>query len=146
MRPSKMDVVRATLAEYSSEQHDKDKERKEAFERQLLNKLIGQRHHLIGTKSIPGVMAKIKDSRLGSIDPIAYLRENKLLQEDKTLSLPPLTIFTEAQLRQSDDTKRWIAANIGRKASKRRDHEKALKSSKLVQGPFLVNSNVVCFQ
>lgn len=123
--------MRASLAQHSLDQREAEALNKQERHLNLVSKLAGKRHHLLGTLSNPGVYALPPRDRRPPTE--------KALELQHTILKIP-----ESQIRSNEVIKQWIADNI--KNSKKFIQKKCHKvydspkgKEKLVQGPFLVS-------
>lgn len=129
-----MEKLRESLAQHSLDQKAAEKLYKQERQLNLISKLAGKRHHLLGTLSNPGVYAlPPRDQRPPT--------EQAINLQHTILKIP------ESQIRSNEVIKQWISDNI--KNSKKfiqkvrqETHELSDTNVKLVQGPFLVS--VLC--
>ncbi|KAJ3331674.1 spermatogenesis-associated protein 17 [Blyttiomyces sp. JEL0837] len=64
----KMDQMRTSLREYEAAQQKLDRDRRQKALQEKLERMAGRRHHLVGTKAIPGVMAKVTEPTIPEVE------------------------------------------------------------------------------
>ncbi|KAJ3290732.1 spermatogenesis-associated protein 17 [Rhizoclosmatium sp. JEL0117] len=138
----KMEELRIKVSEHAKEQEIIAKTKQAEFEAKIIEKLSGQRHHLVGTKAIPGVMSKAKQPLLSK--KVEYQQDvaEEMLQETKILRLPPLSKLPEQRLKESNELKAWVQATVGTNHRNVKVKAPAITFSlvddqKQAQGPFL---------
>lgn len=137
------------------EQRRADSAYQASIQAQKLDRLAGSRHHLIGTKAIPGVYSTDKRSSTSDDDQpnseASPSPTEKLIHEhlNSPLSphkiLPPIHIPPD-RLRDNPTLKEWIKTHVGVRNYKGRpirppaesESESAEEREKKAQGPFLV--------
>ncbi|KAJ3015682.1 UNVERIFIED_CONTAM: spermatogenesis-associated protein 17 [Siphonaria sp. JEL0065] len=142
----KMEDMRLKVEAHAKQQQLESIAAQAQFEKNLLAKLAGQRHHLVGTKAIPGVMAKAKSPSLSKKIEYCNDKAQVMLKEDRILRLPPLSKLPEKQLKESDDLKNWIRDTVGTNYKNVRVKPEIVfefeEDKKRAQGPFLPLSSL----
>ena len=122
-----MEEMRISLFEFTIEQKKTEIQWKEQRKRQLIAKLAGKRHHLLGTQSNPGIY---------STNTIVKPNTTKKYER---IRLPSIIKIPENQIRENDVLKDWISKNI--EDSKKSYHKPHMEEyepiEKKAQGPFL---------
>lgn len=142
---AKMEQLRASLIQHELDQREQEVVHKQEKQLNLISKLAGKRHHLLGTISNPGVYAlPPRDQRPPT--------EQALQLQHTILKIP------ESQIRSNSVIKQWIADNIKNsykflKKKHYQVHDSAENNEKVVQGPFLVcilyiyiSQNIICIK
>ncbi|KAI9340579.1 hypothetical protein BDR26DRAFT_353867 [Obelidium mucronatum] len=141
----KMEEMRVKVETHAKQQQIAALASQAQFEKNLLSKFAGQRHHLVGTYAIPGVMAKAKSPSLATKIPYSHDKAQEMLTDNRILKLPPLSKLPEKQLKESEELKSWIKDTVGTNYRNVRvkpeivfDMEEfGIKDEKKAQGPFL---------
>eukprot|EP00842_Homolaphlyctis_polyrhiza_P005659 jgi/Hompol1/6094/HPOL_000354-RA len=98
-----------------------------------LSKAASMRHHLLGTKAVPGVYARVQTAKA--------VRQPDVIDEHGHVD--PFAKIPESKLRHNPGIDAWIRDNIGKNPKNIRIHPPETpelepdEQAKLVQGPFL---------
>ncbi|KAJ3039862.1 spermatogenesis-associated protein 17 [Rhizophlyctis rosea] len=140
----KLEQTRADLSTYAETQRTQLQTHNLQQYISHLEKLAGTRHHLLGTKAIPGVFSGRVPDVLSTPPDLATSAEssdphNRL---HPSRNLGPLTKVPESKLRDNAALREWVRNTVGKNAKgivvkpPRRD-EGVVEDGKIVQGPFL---------
>lgn len=161
----KMEELRLSLEEHAALQRAQEQAKKERLAREMVERLAGRRHHLLGTTSVPGVMHGVTTP---VILTVANNDEHKKTKKKKTSKgngedgemecdmeqnddawsvrrLPRIIRVPESSLRESKELKEWIENSVGKnpRGLRLKPLPEAVADpdspglKKLAQGPFL---------
>ncbi|KAJ3247715.1 spermatogenesis-associated protein 17 [Chytriomyces hyalinus] len=142
----KMEQTRLSIEAHEKAQMEALVTRQRDFDQKLLRKLAGQRHHLVGTRAIPGVMRKFNEPLLTHSYYIQDGEDSckRVLDEQRIVKLPPLSQLPEKELKESEELKNWIHSTVGKnyrgirvKPAPLAASSKPISLEKRAQGPFL---------
>ena len=125
-----MESLRQALAKHALDQKEAEILQKQEKHLDLISKLAGKRHHLLGTISNPGVYALPPKDKRPPTEQAIHLQHT-------ILKIP------ESKIRSNHVLEKWIAENIKNSKKFLKKFHKGLQpdcdsNKKLVQGPFLV--------
>ena len=139
-----LEQTRTDLSTYAATQRAQLQSHNLTQHSALLEKLASTRHHLLGTKAIPGVFSRRLPYEVETNDE----SEEEKPPNERHLHLPthlgPLIKVPESKLRNNAALRKWIRRTVGKNPKgivvkpPWRD-EGGVEEGKIVQGPFLVS-------
>ncbi|KAL2913652.1 hypothetical protein HK105_206812 [Polyrhizophydium stewartii] len=134
---AQMDEMRRTLQMREAEQRTAFAAQEILQTEEKLERVAATRHHLLGTRAVPGVFARVNTA--------AALRQPDVIDEHGHFN--PAKKIPESKLRSNPGLEAWVRANVGKNPRgicikpPETPEPAPDEASKVAQGPFLASCN-----